>query len=76
MVAVKSNKVFIYSISLTSLHVSARASHLQVNTIVFLGYCYIFYHLLYNIFNKITDIMFSKFSKFTSNMSLKWSFYI
>jgi hypothetical protein len=34
MVAVNRNEVFISSISLTSLHVSDRAGHLQVNTIV------------------------------------------
>jgi hypothetical protein len=41
MVAANCNKVFISSISLTSLHVSARAGRLQVNTIVFLeaSYC-------------------------------------
>jgi hypothetical protein len=42
MAAVNRNEVslFISSISLTSLHVSARADHLQVNTIVLeASYC-------------------------------------
>jgi hypothetical protein len=84
MVAVNCNKVFISSISLASLHVSASAGHLQVNTIVFFllpltdPLFRLLLHILslvilYNILIKITDIM---FSKFTSNMALKLPFYI
>jgi hypothetical protein len=54
MVDVNRNKVFISSISLTSPHVSTRAGHLQVNTIIFLeaSYC-----LTYPLFRLLLHIL-------------------